>query len=181
MDSNCNSEIRELLVGCREHSDAAFEELVLRYTPMLNSVIASKGLDCGEAFSEACMALYKAALLFDLEQDEVTFGLYAKVCVTNRLTDLTRRVSGTPVLSDLDVDSISVSDGTLLKLEKQEERAAFHLRASEVLSEYEYRVLTLWLGGYKTADIASAVEADSKSVDNAKARILKKLRRAFAE
>ena len=48
--------------------------------------------------------------------------------------------------------------------------------AHEILSDYEYKVLMLHSQGYKTAQIASALGRDAKSVDNAKNRIFRRLR-----
>ncbi|MBR2343354.1 MAG: hypothetical protein IKA64_03780 [Clostridia bacterium] len=84
-----------------------------------------------------------------------------------------------PPVSSLDVDDIATADGTLSRLVYAEESAALRRRARECLSELEYRVLLLWLRGDKTSQIARELETEAKSVDNAKSRILKKLRAAL--
>ena len=48
--------------------------------------------------------------------------------------------------------------------------------AKDLLSDYEYRVLLLYIQGYKTAAIADMLDRSAKSVDNAKARLFKRLR-----
>jgi len=182
MKNNGQTDIIELLLGCRAGDNSAFEKLVAVYTPMISSVIAAKGLDYDELFSDAALALYKAACTYNVEQSEVTFGLYAKVCVTNRITDILRADKAEKALVlDYDVENLTVSDGILSMLEKQEERERFHACAKDALSDYEYRVLKHWLSGEKTAAIAASLSTDAKSVDNAKSRILKKLRAAFSD
>ena len=53
--------------------------------------------------------------------------------------------------------------------------------AEKILSEYEYSVLMYHIRGYRTADIAKRLLRPAKSVDNAKARIFKRLRDAFGD
>ena len=133
-------------------------------------------LDTEEVFSECCIALYRAALSFRLEQSEVTFGLYAQICVTRRLCDLLRSGGGVEVVSDLDVDEIAVDGGIVSSLETRELMDKLRSSARSVLSAYELRVLGLWLEGCGVSDIAERLSVTAKSVENAKSRILKKLR-----
>ena len=48
-------------------------------------------------------------------------------------------------------------------------------KIKSALSEYEYRILTLYLDGYSYADIAEIKGKNLKSVDNAVQRIRKKI------
>ena len=181
MEISDSKEARELLQRCKDGQDDAFRSLVSLYTPMIVSLIRKHSLEYDDAFSEACMALYKAASYYDLEQSEVTFGLYAKICISNRLKDLVRSgQKDEPIISDLDIETVAVKDTTQSRLEKEEDSARFRAAARAVLSDYEYRVLALWLAGLKTADIALRLSEEAKSVDNAKARIIKKLRRSMS-
>lgn len=172
------ADIHDLIVACREHNDAAFGELVKRYTPMMRKVISgfsSPSLGADELFSEACIALHSAMLRYDLEQRSVTFGLFARICVHHRIVDLLRceTVRGAGA-SDVDgvADAESIERGLV-------ERETFeHLMSSarSLLSDYEYRVLVLHIQGYKTSAIAKVLERTPKSVDNAKYRIFSRLR-----
>ena len=180
MKSNEEANIIRLLLRCRDRDDTAFEELVVMYKPMIDTLISKMDFSGEDVFSDAALALYKAALSYDLEQSEVTFGLYAKICVRNKLVDIANAISrDRDKFADFDVDRISVPDGTLYRLLKKEESDSFRAAARRVLSEYEYTVLLLWLGGDKTSIIAKKLCESAKSVDNAKARIMKKLRGVF--
>ena len=53
--------------------------------------------------------------------------------------------------------------------------------ARRMLSDYEYSVLMYHIRGYRTADIAKRLSRTAKSIDNAKARIFKRLRGAFGD
>ena len=181
MDNKKDELVLELLSRCRENDEAAFEELVEIYTPMIASAVSANDLRYDEVFCDACVALYDAARSFNLSQSHVTFGLYAKICVNNRLRDVVRKNKADQSrVSNLNVESVSVASGVASYLIKSEERENFHRVAKRVLSEYEYSVLKLVLAGESISDIARETNHDTKSVENAKARILKKLRKAFS-
>ena len=169
----------DLILLCREHDDEAFDQLVQRYTPMIRKVISGFGshsYDFGELFSEACVALHIAAQRFDLDQSEVTFGLYARICVRNRLLDLIRSAEGEKNIAPLDVEMMVEGESVEARLADREEFEIILGSAKKLLSDYEYNVLLLHIQGYKTAAIAKALGKNAKSVDNAKSRLFRRLR-----
>ena len=173
-----NTDISDLILRCRERDDEAFDELVSRYTPMMRSVVfgfSSPSFEFSELFSEACVALHSAAERFDLAQTEVTFGLYARICVRNRILDLIRTDSDLS-FSDSNVEQLSYEDSVEHRLEEREIFNSILSSARLLLSDYEYRVLLLHIQGYKTAAIAEMLSRSAKSVDNAKFRIFRRLR-----
>ena len=171
------ADIISLILKTREGDDDAFSDIVDLYTPMLQNVAHRYSFDFDEIFSELCMSLYRAAATYDVEQSDVTFGLYAQLCASRAVCDILRQRRRECRLDDVtDVEQIAVEGGLDAALIREEEGEAFRRDARELLSEYEYSVLIKWLGGDKTADIAVSLGVSSKSVDNAKARILKKLR-----
>ena len=168
-----------LLSSIREGDNDAFNTLVQRYSPMLYATINRLDLDrfADEAFSEACIGLFKAAMTFNTEQDKVTFGLYARVCVTRALYDFIRRGNREESnFADVDVEKIAVTYSIADAMAKREEREEFIRSARNLLSDFEFSVFHGWLLGNKTSDIASTLGVSAKSVDNAKARIIRKLR-----
>ncbi len=166
-----------LLVSCKSGDNSAFSQLVYHYTPLIRTLLAKYGLDDAEFYSDACMSLYRAAQSFDLDQSSVTFGLYAQICMSRRLSELACRDRREEErISDLDVDAIAVPGNIDARLVQKEESEGFRMQARALLSEYEYDIFIMWLEGNKTAQIASSLGKSAKSVDNAKARILKKLR-----
>ena len=174
-----NADIEALIIGCRNHDDEAFDELVRRYTPMMRRVISgfsSVSYDFGELFSEACVALHTAAQKYDLEQSEVTFGLYARICVRNRILGLLRLLDSEPSYSDCNVEQMSEDEGPEAGIIERESFDRIMDSARNLLSNYEYRVLMLHIQGYKTAVIAKTLGRTAKSVDNAKSRIFRRLR-----
>lgn len=181
MNVNENSLIDDLILRCRQKDDNAFAELVQRYMPMMRKVISdfqNCGIDFDVLFSEACVALHSAAQNYRVEQNNVTFGLYARVCVHHRIVDLVRRESKNNVV-DYDVEMVSDCDAIEKGLVERETVDYLMVSARTLLSDYEYRVFVLHIQGYKTAEIANMLSKTSKSVDNAKSRLFQRLRLAM--
>ena len=174
-----NTPINELIMLCRNHNDDAFDQLVQRYTPMIRKVVSSfdaAGYDADEFFAEGCVALHIAAQRYDLQQEEVTFGLYARICVRNRILDMLRRSDSEQTLSELDVEQMTDEDSVEEKIADREIFDRLLASARNLLSDYEYRVLLLHIQGYKTSAIAAMLDRSAKSVDNAKFRLFRRLR-----
>lgn len=180
---NENSGLKEIILASRERDDTAFAELVRRYTPLVKKMIFEFDSEYSEdeLFSEACVALHRAAMSFDIGQDEVTFGLYARVCVYHHFVDLKRCRKKLSVLCDYNIESFESGDGPDLRLVEREHLESVIRYAKDVLSDYEYSVLLYHMHGYKTSQIAERLARSSKSVDNAKARIFRRLRDASAD
>lgn len=185
MNSYANIDLIELILLVRKRDDAAFSELVSRYGPLINSIssgFVSPTFSYDEAFSDSCVALHRAAMSYDLEQTEVTFGLYARICIYRRLCDGAVRISRHDIINADDVDVDSFSDGTNIEshIVGRERMREYLDKVRLLLSDYEYRVFLLYIEGESTASIAEKLGKTSKSVDNAKARMFKHLRRESA-
>ena len=177
-----HKELAELLSAIKSgvDSDLAFAELVRIYEPMMLSKVSSAfgGVDA-EAMQEAHIALHNAAVNYDGEHfSGVTFGLFAGICVSNKLKDLirnkTRAAEREEQYSDEAVDAGADVEGAVLTRDLCDRVLN---TASGVLSDLEYKVFCLDLEGYTTRDIAARLLKSAKSVDNAKQRICSKLRR----
>ena len=179
MNTYSNTDTDELLALCRQHNDEAFDELICRYTPMIRKVISrfdGCGAEYSELFSEACVAMHIAAVRFDLEQTEVTFGLFARICVRNRIVDFLRSLENEKNIVDYDIDMMPEGKSVEHSILVREEFEFILGSAKRILSDYEYNVLLLHIQGYKTAAIAKALGRTAKSVDNAKSRLFRRLR-----
>ena len=90
-----------LLCRAREGDAQAFDALLLQYMPMIEHrllVVRSRHSELTEEDEqdlrqEAHLAFYRALLSYDSEQQEVSLGLYAKVCVEHALTSSLRNRS----------------------------------------------------------------------------------------
>ena len=175
--------VDELIKKCRARDDDAFSELLSRYTPMIGrevSMFVGDRLSHDELFSEAAAALHSAAMRFDLLQGGVTFGLFARVCVHNRLVDVARSADRQPICEEYD-DGVTEAESPESDLILRDTAVRLMDSARKSLSDYEYRVLLLYMQGYKTAEISKRLDRSPKSVDNAKSRIFTRLRRMFGE
>ena len=181
MDFYENIEIFQLLSMVRCSDNAAFSELVRRYTPMMKKVVggfSDTSLTSDELFSEACVALHKAAFSYDVSQSEnITFGLYARICVYRRVSDFARKDASGATRVDIDVDLLSAGTTVEEKLLFREKMVEYLDTARRLLSEYEHEVFLLYLQGYTTADMAKKLSRDVKSIENAKSRMLRHLRK----
>ena len=86
----------QLILRVRQEESGAFEQLLSMYEPMISAAVRRylpDGADEDDARQEALAGFYRAALSYDLEQSEVAFGFYAKVCVTNALISHTRDIA----------------------------------------------------------------------------------------
>ena len=174
-------EIKELLLLVRQRDDRAFEELVARFSPMINKVISSflcSSISYEEAFSEACVVLHRAALSFDIDQREVTFGLYSRICVYRRMMDVLSRVKRDErhLENGVDLDCFARENTIELNLVGRERMNEYLAKARSILSEYEYNVFLHYIEGEATSVIAERLGKTVKSVENAKSRMLKNLR-----
>ena len=179
MQEYAKLDLENLILKVRERNDFAFAELLKRYTPMINKLISgfsSDKISYDEAFSEASVALHKASLTYKLELVGVTFGLYARICVKRRLSDLYYASNSPEIEEDFDVEKLSVGSNVESMLLLKERVQSFISCAREILSDYEYRVFMLYIQGYDTDSMCKALSRDKKSVENAKARMLKTLR-----
>ena len=167
----------------RVRDDSAFDELVTRYTPMMNKLVSgfiTPTFRYDEAFSEACVALHRAALSYDISRSlDITFGLYSQICVYRRLCDAASAERRGAEVVDVDVDTLGAENNIESSLVGRERMSRFFAMARGVLSEYEYRVFRLYLDGDSTQQIAKKLSKDTKSVENAKARMFRHLREQF--
>ncbi len=176
-----NMETEALILLCRDGDDNAFSELARRFLPMLNKVISgylSPSFSYGEAFSEASVALHRAILSYNTDRRDVTFGLYAKICVNRALLDFSRKLGKQEghTQNGVDIDMFSRGATVEASLILRERMSEYFKKVRSILSDYEYDVLILYLEGYTTDEISAKLSKTKKSVDNAKARALKHLR-----
>ena len=89
--------LQELLHAVCEGDQDAFEVLLVQYRPLIDRSVSRFG---GKLYSEesredmrqeAMAAFYDAIRSYRTDQEKVEFGLYAKVCIGNRLISHLRR------------------------------------------------------------------------------------------
>ncbi len=181
-----NNDIRALILSVRDGDQKAFNRLLEQYKPLIDSSVnrfssdESFGLYREDLLQEASVVFYNSILAYDLEQNEVEFGLFAKVCIHNALVSqlrvLKKRAAETVTTTAEDPLFVQDSDDPTTKVLEQERLKSVYAVIRKNLSDYEYTVWQLYIAGRSSAGIASLLKTDKRSIDNAIYRIRKKLR-----
>ena len=181
--------IKELVAAAQGGDQDAFSELLDVYKPLINSTVSKfrvEGMpeaDMDDLRQEAVIAFYSALTAYDPAISEVEFGLYAKVCICNRLVSQTRilkrRLTNSTVSYNAeDLLKYVASDGDPVKslVESEEEKQLLKL-IRDNLSDRENLVFRLYAVGMSAASIAEKLGVNEKSVNNTIYRIRKKLKK----
>lgn len=175
----------ELALLAQQGDGAAAEELLLRYRNAVRSRARKYFLEGGETedlVQEGMIGLYSAIRGYNAASGK-SFKNFAYLCVTRRIYDVLR-IAGRHKMGDdvlCDPDSFSEGDTPEDFLIEGESRAEFRLKLMRALSDFEFRVVTMYLEGMSYAAIAEVTGKDMKSIDNALFRSKKKLQKAFSE
>ncbi len=182
-----SSEIETLLENVKNGKPLSFESLYKLYAPLVESSAVSfcKRYSLAEAEvddlkQEAAIALYNAVLAFE-PGETVTFGLYAKVCIRNRIISYIRcfHEKFAPESSDdleYHFEEIDFDTPEQLIINK-ESLCNLNRRIDGTLTEFEKSVFDLYVGNMSYSDMAKTLSKPIKSIDNAIHRIKAKLRK----
>ena len=184
-----NAEIRELLKESRNGSEVALSELISRYEPLILSLLSKFSFgnfvreDYEDLHQEMLIIFCNAVMKYNLEQTDVDFGLYAKICMERGLVSQLRAAKRRAIIEPMpdsceDIGANEVEDPSICVFEAESVREMWKL-INENLSEYENKVWNLHLSGLTSSEIAKEVCRDGKSIDNALCRIRAKLRKAL--
>ncbi len=180
-----NTESIDLIRRAKSGDQTAFEELLNRYAPLINSLTAQLGTslptaeDNEDLRQEAVIGFYSALMRFDTEQSRVQFGLYAKECIRNSLLSHLRRIKrhkSVLLLEDGEAEDTADESDPAQDLVEEESFLQLSRLIREELSPYENRIWWLYLSGRTAKEIAIMLGKDEKSVQNAVYRIRRKLR-----
>lgn len=169
----------KLIRASREGDGAAFSELCKKYSPLIESMTdkyyrMTEGVsDREDLRQEASVAFFRAVTTFDLSQSEVSFGLYAKICIRNKLVSVVRTLRRQP--SKKSLSEVQTGKTFAPSIDRDE----LMLYAKTVLSSREMKVLVLYLDSKSYKEIADLLSITEKSVDNALFRAKSKLKEYF--
>lgn len=177
MDQSPLPIIRQLQSG----DDTAFDLIREQYAALLLSMVSSAMTKDSDAefqdlMQEATLALYHAALKFDLNQTEVTFGLFAKICVRNRLISTLRSLRRQHRKPREPKLTLSVSQRKSVRRAPMGEFSDF---VDTLFSDFEKSVYRLYIAGYSAAEIAQELGKSEKSIDNAIYRVRRKIKQHY--
>lgn len=172
-----------MLLRAKAGNNAAFNELAEKYSPLIDSMTErfrtearQYNLDDEDLRQEAVIALYGAVKAFDYGQKDVTFGLFAKICIRNRFIGIIRRHRGRSENGTAESDPDTGSYNPEQYIIDRENYERLTKMIDESLTDYEKSVFKLFILDKSYREIAGALGRDVKSVDNAVCRIKKKLK-----
>ena len=168
------TDLSALLHSVREGETGAFERLLDLYRPLLVSTVSSFGEVEGVMMQEATVALYRAALAYR-ENRGTTFGLFAKICVTNALSSALRREKRREGPLDEENGELPGTDPEIVLIYAETVKDFYRL-CTELLSPFELKTVILRADGYSNREIADILKKSEKSVANALGRAVKKIR-----
>ena len=185
--------VRELIIKVKssngDEGQRAFETLLDRYEPLIMASVSKISEDelarpfFDDLRQEATVVFYNAILTYDIEQTEVEFGLYAKICISNALVSQLRKLKkrAAEPLPDTESNDLFVheSEDPSENILEQERLKALYSVIRKNLSIFEYRVWQYYMSGRTAREIGILVGKDERSINNAIYRIRKKLRTAL--
>lgn len=183
------TKVVDLIGKVRQDDEGAFEQMLQMYKPLLDAAVSKFSKDElsrpheEDLRQEATLVFYNAILNYDLENDGVEFGLYAKICVTNALISQMRNLkkrSAEQCVDTIDEGSAVSDDEPVSHIIEQESLQRIDGVIRENLSAFEYRVWCLYATGRTAREIGDVVGKSEKSVANAVYRIRKKLRQLLS-
>lgn len=182
----------EMLCRLASQGDSSAEEaLVLRHTRLVRACarpLFLMGGDSEDLIQEGMLGLVKAIRDYSNGRGS-SFRTFAETCVKNRMISAIRSAAGkhhTPLNDSIPIETPLFDEscaGALVQAEADPEsilitRETLQERSSLLrskLSDFEARVLGLYLSGLSYSEIAAQVGRPLKSVDNAVQRIRRKL------
>lgn len=191
----------EIVLIAQNGSDEASDYILRKYKPFVSMKSTSyflAGGDRDDLIQEGLIGLLKAIRVYSPEKD-ASFKSFADLCITRQIISAVKsalRLKHTPLNTYVSLDKpyneenydttlldIIASDGTsnpeaiVIGRENIEQVG---IKMEEVLSSFECKVLSLYLTGKSYSAIASILNKDPKSIDNALQRIKKKFEK-FAD
>ena len=163
----------------------AQKRLLERYAPLVRSRARYYYLAGGETedlIQEGMMGLFCAITEYGQKEGSLRFSGFAEMCVQRRILDAVKasgRLKNLPLKNYVSlfdrsreiVDEYDLDE----KMIREEERREFLQRISRLLSDFEFRVIVMYIDGMSLLEICKATGKDSKSIDNAVQRCKKKL------
>ncbi len=180
-----------LLLLAKEGDEDAFASLVREYSPLLDSAVNRyrSGLseqDVEELRQEALVAFHRAVMSFEVLYGNVSFGLYAKICVSKAIISALRQFKKSTDVEFVSLDEVELSeigspDDPVNAVIERENAAQLRRFIRDNLSKYENSVWWMYYSGMSIDDIAESLQTSKKSVGNALSRIRQKLRRLLSQ
>lgn len=174
---------RERVKRARGGDKDAVERILNDYKNLVRSFARRYILPDGETedlVQEGMIGLYNAIGNYD-ESKGLSFKNFACLCVKRRIWDVMKKYNPEKNSFYLGIEPIGEADEFALDPEeevlKNERGNELLLVMGKVLSDFEFRVFTLYIEGLTANEICETIGKDFKSVDNAVQRSKRKLQK----
>ncbi len=177
-----------LIALCAKENNAAMEELLRRYAGLVRSCARRYFLVGGETedlIQEGMIGLYRAIGAYDGGKEKGrSFKNFAYLCITRQILDAVKTVyrkknGGVHALQPLTVEMVETGLDPEEALILSDEQKEFRQKMSKVLSDFEFKITTMYMDGMTCAEICESTGKSPKSVDNAIQRSKRKLLQVF--
>jgi RNA polymerase sporulation-specific sigma factor len=171
-----------LILAAKSGDESAFSELCQVYKPLIENMtsryiarLSAIIQDKDDLRQEATVAFYRAVTTFDVSQDKVSFGLYAKICIKNRMISLIRRANKK---SSPKTVTVHKEDGRRIG-DRVFDFSELLSVSEKLLSKREGIIFSLYIGGKTYKEISELLHVTEKTVDNALFRAKSKIKRHY--
>lgn len=195
-------EISEELELIKKGDSAAMERLLTYCKPLVNSIARKYflvGAGSDDIVQEGMIGLYKAISTFD-PNETASFKTYATVCIKRQIVSAIRSANNNknlPLNTYFSINNQGMIVVSSSKDESEEEKGIYisarslspedsligeeamtevYNKINSLLSDFEKKVIELYIDGLNYVEIAKRLDKDPKSIDNALGRIKNKLR-----
>lgn len=175
----------ELVVRAQSGDEAATETLMHRYADLVRSRARGFFLAGGETedlIQEGMIGLYRAICDYKpMSESGMRFKSFAFLCITRRIIDAVKASARRKNVPLNNYVSIFDNESGLMEISPEEEmirledRREFLQKMSRVLSNFEFRIIVMYMDGMSCAEICAVTGKSEKSVDNAIQRSKRKL------
>jgi RNA polymerase sporulation-specific sigma factor len=174
----------QLVIKAQNGDKQAEETLLLRYRNLVRYCARKFFLVGGETedlIQEGMMGLFQAVSAYKEKDGGARFKNFAYLCVSRRIIDAVKasaRKKNVPISqcvpmveADWAVSELNPEDMLILR----DDRREFRQKMSRALSDFEFKVTSMYMDGMSCSEICEATGKSEKSIDNAIQRSKRKL------
>lgn len=170
-----DSEVRALILAYRNDDELAFDKLAELYKPLTEAMVSGGFERLSDVYERedinqyVLIAFSKAVLTYNLEQNKISFGLYAKVCIGNSIASRIRAANRSNVQLLPFEELCGLADSTDVSHDVIDMERVGELRRlmKNNLSKLENEVFLLYASGCSATEIGIRLGKNEKSVANA--------------
>ncbi len=192
----------ELVSLAKEKNEDAINIIYQKYKPLIQkkaryiyNILGSKGIELVDIIQEGMIGLEEAINGYD-EKDNTLFYTFANLCIDRKMQTLISKVNRDKhkILNEAvsydtsDDEEISLlnyiydkTDNPLYDLISEEEEEELYQKIKSQISDFENTVFDLKIQGFNYREIASILDKDPKTIDNALFRLKTKIKNILKE